>query len=168
VSSDDGKRAAPFPQRTLIKGIFQTMRRIVLAGAACVAAVAAAHGAESDSQYTLRCSGGETNKLAQLANPGAAPVKGKFSVDLTFDLGGSRNRVFISDERRWVDIKETTEFRIAFEWHSDLDNIASVDRITDGYRYVKVKDRDHVKGRDDVLITRIGSCTKVPYVKPAP
>jgi hypothetical protein len=141
---------------------------MVFAGAALVMAATAVHAAESNPPFTLRCTGGETNKLAQLTNPGAAPEKGKFSVDLTFELGGGRSRVFISDEKRWVDLKEANEFRLAFEWHSYLDNIASVDRYTDGYRYVKVKDKDHVRSRDDVLVTRIGSCRKVPYVKPAP
>lgn len=116
--------------------------------------------------FTLVCEGRETDNSDRLKDPTAKPKKLTFSLQLSFDLAPPAARVFVFDETRWIPLTEASEYRLAFAWHSDFDNVASVDRYTDIYRFTKVTDKDHLRSANDLIMTRMGKCHEIPYVTP--
>lgn len=123
--------------------------------------------AMADSQsFTMACEGRETDNSARLTNPTAKPKSRTFSVQLSFDLSPQAGRVFLFDDNRWIPLSEVSEYRLAFDWHSDFDNVASIDRYTDVYRFTKVTDKNHLRGANDLIVTRMGKCREIPYVAP--
>jgi len=114
----------------------------------------------------MSCEGHETDNSDRLSDSTAKPKKRTFSVQLSFELLPEAARVFLFDEKRWISLSEVSEYRLAFEWHSDFDNVASIDRYTDLYRFTKVTDKSHLRGANDLIVTRMGKCREIPYVAP--
>jgi hypothetical protein len=121
----------------------------------------------ADSQsFTMACQGRETDNSGRLTNPTAKPTTRTFSVQLSFELLPKDARVFVFDENRWIRLSEVSEYRLAFDWHSDFDNVASIDRYTNVYRFTKVTDKTQLRGGNDLIVTRMGKCHEIPYVLP--
>jgi hypothetical protein len=116
--------------------------------------------------FTLVCEGRETDNSSRLVDPTAKPKKLTFSTQLSFELSPGPGRVFLFEETRWIPLNEVSEYRLAFAWHSDFDNVASVDRYTDIYRFTKVTDKDHLRGANDLIMTRMGKCHEIPFIAP--
>jgi hypothetical protein len=114
----------------------------------------------------MACQGRETDNSDRLTNPTAKPTTRTFSVQLSFELLPKDARVFVFDENRWIRLSEVSEYRLAFDWHSDFDNVASIDRYTDVYRFTKVTDKTQLRGGNDLIVTRMGKCHEIPFVSP--
>jgi hypothetical protein len=139
--------------------------KIFALGALALLCLGESASADPES-FTMTCEGRETDTSARLADPTAKPKKLTFSVQLSFELLPTGGRVFVFDERRWIPLSEVSEYRLAFDWHSDFDNVASIDRYTDVYRFTKVTDKNHLRGANDLIVTRMGKCREIPYVAP--
>ena len=116
--------------------------------------------------FTTVCEGHATDNSARLTDPTAKPKKLTFSVQMSFELIPEGARVFVFDEKRWISLSEVSEYRLAFDWHSDFDNVASIDRYTNIYRFTKVTDKRNLRGANDLIVTRTGKCHEIPYVSP--
>jgi hypothetical protein len=116
--------------------------------------------------FTTVCEGRETDNSGRLSDPTTKPRQLTFSVQLSFELMPEGGRVFLFDEKRWISLSEVSEYRLAFDWHSDFDNVASIDRYTNIYRFTKVTDKSHLHGANDLIVTRTGKCHEIPYVSP--